>query len=66
MVFREEKQNHTDVEIYRLVTKSSVEEVIADVMERKLILDYALVKNSTESLSQDCSILRHILENGCR
>lgn len=63
---REAKQNQSAVEIYRLVTKDSVEEVIADIMERKLILDYASVKNNTSNVSSDCSVLKHILENGCR
>lgn len=48
------------------MTKDSVEEVIADIMERKLILDYASVKNNTSNVASDCAVLKHILENGCR
>lgn len=43
-----------------------MEEVIADIMERKLILDYASVKNNTSNVASDCAVLKHILENGCR
>ena len=63
---RESKQNQSEVEIYRLVSRNSVEEIIADIMERKLILDYASVKNNTNTVASDCAVLKHILENGCR
>lgn len=53
------------MEIIRLATQNSVEEYIAKVAVKRLIMDYGLIKSSTEGVVSDVAVLRHILEYGC-
>ena len=54
------------VEIYRFITKNSVEEHVLEIAQRKMLLDSLTLKTNVEGAVNDVAIIKHILENGCR
>ncbi|CAL6055011.1 SNF2_family helicase [Hexamita inflata] len=63
---RVSKNQTQQVEIYRLVTKDSVEEQIMEISKRKLVLDSSMMKSNTDFVQSDSSILKHVIEYGSR
>lgn len=60
------KFNACQIDIYRLVTRDSVEARISEIMKRKMAFEQSQTRYQLDNTEKDVSVLKHILETGTK